>query len=85
MNYSSYLKLFQPVQEQLSGVYSTATLVVSILILLWVINFIVGLISRIFFVGKSVGSFYRAFIHRYIRIFFYGLINLFQKKNNLNP
>ncbi len=81
MNYTPYLKLLEPLQEQLSGVYSTATLVISILIILWAINFIVGLISRIYSIGKSVGSFYRSFIHRYIRIFIYGIFNLIPKNN----
>ena len=80
MNYSAYLKLLGPVQEQLSGVYSTATLVISILLILWVLNFVVGLIAKIFSLGKSIGSFYRAFIHRYIRILIYSVANLFTKK-----
>ncbi len=81
MNYTAYLKLLEPLQEQLSGVYSTATLVVSILLLLWAINFIVGLISKIYGFGKSVGLFYRSFIHRYIRIFIYSIFNLIPKNN----
>ncbi len=77
MNYSSYLRLFEPIQDQLSGVYSTATLVISILLLLWVLNLIIGLITRIFSLGKSIGSFYRSFIHRYVRIIILSFMNLF--------
>ncbi len=80
MNYSTYLKLFEPVQEQLSGVYSTATLVISILLVLWALNFIVGLITKIFSLGKTIGTFYRNFIHRYLRILIYSLLNLFSRK-----
>ncbi len=80
MNYSPYLKLFEPVQEQLSGVYSTATLVISILLVLWALNFIVGLITKIFSLGKTIGTFYRNFIHRYLRILIYSLLNLFSRK-----
>jgi len=80
MNYSYYLKLFEPIQDQLSGVYSTATLVISILLLLWALNLIIGLITRIFSLGKSIGSFYRSFIHRYVRIIILSLMNLFPNK-----
>jgi len=80
MNYSSYLKLLSPFQEQLSGVYSTATLVISILLVLWILNFVVGLITKIFSLGKTIGTFYRGFVHRYIRIMIYSFINLFPKK-----
>ena len=81
MNYTPYLKLLEPLQDQLSGVYSTATLVVSVLVLLWAINFVVGLISKIYSLGKSVGVFYRSFIHRYIRILLYSIFNLLPKNN----
>jgi len=81
MNYTPYLKLLEPLQDQLSGVYSTATLVISVLVLLWAINFVVGLISKIYTLGKSVGVFYRSFIHRYIRILLYSIFNLLPKNN----
>ncbi|KGG11821.1 hypothetical protein EV10_1181 [Prochlorococcus marinus str. SS51] len=70
-----------PLQQQLSGVYSTATLIISILLLLWAVNFILGLISKIFVLGKSVGTFYRSFIHRYIRILIYSFLGLFTNKS----
>ena len=80
MNYTSYLKLFDPLQEQLSGVYSTATLIISILLILWAIHFTVGLITKIFSLGKSIGKFYRSFLHRYIRMFIFSFLNLFPKR-----
>ncbi|KGG15104.1 MULTISPECIES: hypothetical protein [unclassified Prochlorococcus] len=80
MNYTSYLRLFEPIQDQLSGVYSTATLIISILLILWVLNFVVGLIMKIFSLGKTIGGFYRGFLHRYVRIFIYSFLNLFPKK-----
>ena len=80
MDYTAYLRLFQPIQEQLSGVYSTATLVITILLALWVLNFVVSLIMRIFSFGKSIGTFYRSFIHRYVLILIYSIFNLFPKR-----
>ena len=73
MNYTTYFKLFEPLQEQLSGVYSTATLVITILLALWVLNFVVSLIMRIFSFGKSIGTFYRSFFDRYVRILIYSI------------
>ena len=85
MNYTSYLKLLEPIQDQLSGVYSTATLVISILLILWALNFITSLISRTYNIGKSFGTFYRTFIHRYIRILIYSLFNLLPQRNKISP
>ncbi len=81
MDYSTYFKFFQLFQDQLSGVYSTATLIISILLVIWVLNFTIGLVIRIFSLGKSIGNFYRSFLHRYIRIFIFSIINLFSKKS----
>ena len=82
MNYSSYSKLIEPFQEQLTGVYSTATLIISVLLILWIINLVIGFTTKIYSFGKNIGLFYRNFIHRYIRIFFYSLFNLFSIRIN---
>ena len=77
MNYTPYLKLIEPFQNQLTGVYSTATLIITILIILWIVNLIAALTMRIYSSGKSIGLFYRKFFHRYIRILIYSLFNIF--------
>ncbi len=86
MNLTNIIKLIEPLQDQLSGFYSVATLILSLLIILWSINFIASLISRTFLLGKTLGSFYRNYIHRYIRPFVYGIhyLTSSNKKTNIS-
>tara|TARA_Y100001968_G_C18755684_1_gene435425 strand:+ start:272 stop:526 length:255 start_codon:yes stop_codon:yes gene_type:complete len=82
MNISDYLQFLEPIQEQLNKVYSIASLALTVLIALWLFNFIVGLIQRTFSVGKALGSFYRNYFHKYIRKAIIGLMNTFKKTSN---
>ena len=81
MNYSSYIKLIEPFQQQLTGVYSTATLIISALLILWIINLMIALTTRTYTLGKTIGIFYRRFIHRYIRILIISILNILTNKN----
>ena len=79
MNFSDYLQFLEPIQEQLNKVYSIASLALTVLICLWLFNFIVGLIQRIYSVGKAIGGFYRNYFHKYLRKAFIGVLNTFRK------
>ena len=80
MNISEYLQFLEPIQEQLNKVYSITSLALTVLICLWLFNFIVGLIQRIYSVGKAIGSFYRNYFHKYLRNAILGVFNTFKKK-----
>ena len=67
MHISEYLQFLEPIQEQLNKVYSITSLALTVLICLWLFNFIVGLIQRTYTVGKAIGGFYRNYFHKYIR------------------
>ena len=82
MNVSDYLQFLEPIQEQLNKVYSIASLALTVLISLWLFNFIVGLIQRTYSVGKAMGGFYRNYFHKYIRRAIIGIINVFNKPTN---
>tara|TARA_Y100001968_G_C19165782_1_gene623126 strand:+ start:453 stop:707 length:255 start_codon:yes stop_codon:yes gene_type:complete len=82
MNISDYLQFLEPIQEQLNKVYSVASLAITVLIALWLFNFIVGLIQRTYSVGKAIGGFYRNYFHKYIRKAIIGIINTFRKTTN---
>ena len=82
MNISDYLQFLEPIQEQLNKVYSIASLALTVLICLWLFNFIVGLIQRIYSVGKAIGGFYRNYFHKYIRKAIIGILNTFNKNKN---
>tara|TARA_B100001996_G_C18229387_1_gene426914 strand:+ start:169 stop:423 length:255 start_codon:yes stop_codon:yes gene_type:complete len=81
MNFSDYLSFLEPIQEQLNNFYSIASLILTVLIVLWLFNFVVGLIQRTFMVGKAIGTFYRNYIHRYFRLVINNLIGLINKKS----
>ena len=79
MNISDYLQFLEPIQEQLNKVYSIASLAITVLVGLWLFNFIVGLIQRMYSVGKAIGGFYRNYFHKYIRKAIIGVIDIFRK------
>ena len=79
MNISDYLQFLEPIQEQLNKVYSIASLALTVLICLWLFNFMVGLIQRIYSVGKAIGGFYRNYFHKYIRKAIIGVFHTFSK------
>ena len=79
MSISDYLQFLEPIQEQLDKVYSIASLAITVLICLWLFNFIVGLIQRTYSVGKAIGGFYRNYFHTYIRKAIIGIMNTFKK------
>ena len=79
MNISDYLQFLEPIQDQLNKIYSIASLALTVLIGLWFFNFFVGLIQRTYSVGKAIGSFYRNYFHRYIKVAILSLINIFKK------
>ncbi len=82
MNISDYLQFLEPIQEQLNKFYSIASLALTVLICLWLFNFIVGLIQRTYSVGRAIGSFYRNYFHKYIRKAIQWVLNTFNKKTN---
>ncbi len=82
MNISDYLQFLEPIQDQLNKVYSIASLALTVLIGLWLFNFIVGLIQRTYSVGKAIGGFYRNYFHRYLRKAMIGILNTFNKPKN---
>ena len=79
MNISEYLQFLDPIQEQLNKVYSIASLALTVLIGLWLFNFIVGLIQRTFSIGKAIGSFYRNYFHKYLRKAIISILNTFNR------
>ena len=79
MNISDYVQFLDPIQEQLNKVYSIASLALTVLICLWLFNFIVGLIQRTYSVGKAIGGFYRNYFHIYIRKAIIGIMNTLKR------
>ena len=82
MNIPDYLQFLEPIQEQLNKVYSITSLALTVLICLWLFNFVVGLIQRTYSVGKAIGGFYRNYFHKYFRRAIIAILNIFKKPSN---
>ncbi len=81
MSITDYLQFLQPVQDQFSKVYSIATLILTILIGLWLFNFIAGLIQRTYSIGKAFGGLYRNYFHKYLRSIIVRLSNIMNSRS----
>ena len=82
MSFSDYIQFLEPIQDQLNKIYSIASLGITVLICLWLFNFIVGLIQRTYSVGKAIGGFYRKYFHIYLRRAILAVLNTFNKRIN---
>tara|TARA_Y100001968_G_C19364369_1_gene721644 strand:+ start:855 stop:1127 length:273 start_codon:yes stop_codon:yes gene_type:complete len=83
MNLADYLQFLEPLTDQLNRVYSIVSLALTILIVLWLFNFFIGLIQRTYSIGKVFGKLYRNYFHRYFRGLFINLFS-FAYKNQEN-
>ena len=84
MNFTDYLQFLEPLQDQLNRVYSVASLVLSVLIALWLFNFLTGLIQRTFGIGKAFGRLYRNYFHRYLRALIISLFSIASRPESNN-
>ncbi len=82
MNLADYLQFLEPLKDQLDRFYSIASLVLTILIILWLFNFLVGLIQRTYSTGKAIGSLYRNYFHRYFRTIIVATFSFFSRNQN---
>ncbi len=67
MSLVNYLQFLEPVQENFTRAYSVAMQVVAVILVLWLLNFIITMIQRVYSAGKVLGSFYRNYLHKFIR------------------
>ena len=65
MNLVNYLQFLEPMQDQITKIYSTMSGIIGVILVFWVLNFIAGLIQRTYSTGKAFGEFYRNYLHLY--------------------
>ena len=80
MNLVNYLQFLEPVQEHFTKVYSTASVVITVLVVLWCLNFIAGLIQRTYMTGRAFGHFYRHYLHKHIKGSVVKCVSLFRRE-----
>tara|TARA_Y100001968_G_scaffold260948_1_gene248688 strand:+ start:2554 stop:2853 length:300 start_codon:yes stop_codon:yes gene_type:complete len=81
MNLANYIQFLEPLQENVSRVYSTASEIITVLLVLWFLNFIAGLIQRTYATGKAFGGFYRNYLHRTFQSMFLKIISFGKNKS----
>ncbi len=84
MDFSNLSQLLGPFQDQFLKIYSVTSFVISLVIGLWLLNFLFGLIQRTYFIGKAFGSLYRVYMHSYLRTIIIRAFNLFKTDNQVN-
>ena len=78
MTLVNFLDFLEPIQNHFTRLYSTASEIIVVLLILWVLNFVAGLVQKTFSIGKACGGFYRAYLHRHFKaalLWFLGLFN----------
>ncbi len=78
MNLINYAQLIEPMQDQFARIYSTMSGIIGVLLVLWILNFIAGLIHRTYMIGRAFGSFYRNYLHKYIKAITLQVLSLFR-------
>ena len=81
MNLLNYLQFLEPMQDQFARVYSAMSGIIAVILILWVLNLIAGLIQRTFSTGKAFGSFYRRYLHNYLKIIATKILSLVRNKS----
>ncbi len=83
MDFNNLTQLLGPFQDQFIKIYSVTSFVITLIIALWLFNFIFGLIQRTYSIGKAFGSLYRLYIHSYLRELIIRSLNIFQSANEI--
>ena len=84
MEISNLLEFLGPFQEQISRIYSISSLFISAVIILWVSNLIAGFIHRTYLLGRTFGTFYRNYIHKYLKMILLQIGSLFSNTDKID-
>ncbi len=85
MNLASYLHFFEPVQDHFTRLYSTTSEIITVILVIWVINFLAGMIQKTYSTGKAFGRFYKHYIHKYVISLSSNGLPFFGKKGGFGP
>ncbi|KZR60966.1 MULTISPECIES: hypothetical protein [Prochlorococcus] len=70
----------EPFLNSVGRIYEVGGGIITVLAILWILNFVAGLIRNTYSAGYSLGKFYRAYIHRYLKTIVVALLSLIKKK-----
>ena len=70
----------EPFLNSVGRIYEVGGGIITVLAILWILNFVAGLIRNTYSAGYSLGKFYRAYIHRYLKTIVVALLSVIKKK-----
>ena len=70
----------EPFLNSVGRIYEVGGGIITVLAILWILNFVAGLIRNTYAAGHSLGKFYRSYIHRYLKTIVVALLSVKTKK-----
>ncbi len=67
MNFVNYMHYLEPIQEHVTRFYSTTSEIITVLLVIWLLNFFAGMVHRTYSSGKALGGIYWKYFHKYIK------------------
>ncbi len=74
------LENLEPFLNSVGRIYEVGGGIITVLAILWILNFVAGLIRNTYAAGHSLGKFYRTYIHRYLKTIVIALLSVMNKK-----
>ena len=72
----------EPFLNTVGRIYEVGGGIITILAILWFLNFVAGLIRNTYAAGHSLGKFYRSYIHRYLKTIVVALLSIIKKRDS---
>ena len=70
----------EPFLNTVGRIYEVGGGIITVFAVLWFLNFVAGLIRNTYAAGHSLGTFYRSYIHRYLKTIVVVLLSVITKK-----
>ncbi len=66
MDLLNYFHFLEPIQDHVTRIYSTTSEILTVVVIIWCLNFIAGMIQRTYSTGQAFGRFYGRYLHKSI-------------------
>ena len=70
----------EPFLNSVGRIYEVGGGIITVLAILWILNFVAGLIRNTYAAGHSLGKFYRSYLHRYLKTIVVALLSVITNK-----
>ena len=82
MNFANYLQFLEPVQDHVSRMYSTTSEIITVVLVIWLLNFLAGIVQKTFASGRAFGIFYRNYLHQNLKALMITIVKIIKKTPN---